>query len=112
MNRKHLLSVILVIFSIFSISWSGEDADLSTKGSPMAIKTIDEVLKEHTKSLMSIPGVVGTGQGLFKGKPCIKVFIIKKTPDLDQKIPKSIEGYRVEIEEIGEIKALPRKQDE
>jgi hypothetical protein len=75
----------------------------------MAEETIKEVLKKYTKDLMSIPGVVGTGQGLCEGKPCIKVFVIKKTPDLDQKIPKTLDGYPVVVEETGEIKALPKK---
>ena len=74
----------------------------------MAARAIEEVLKEHTKTIMSIPGVVGTGQGLCEGKPCIKVFVIKKTPDLDQKIPKTLDGYPVVIEETGEVKALPK----
>ena len=72
-------------------------------------KTIEEVLKEHTEELMSIPGVVGIGQGLCNGKPCIKVLVIEKTPELAQKIPDIIEGYQVVIQETGEIRALPKK---
>ncbi|MCX5637772.1 MAG: hypothetical protein NTX52_08795 [Planctomycetota bacterium] len=74
-------------------------------------KAIEEVLKERARELMSIPGVVGAGQGLCEGKPCIKVFVIKMTPDLDQKIPNTLEGYQVVVEETGEIKALPKNQD-
>ncbi len=44
----------------------------------MATKGIEEVLEENRKAIMSIPGVVGTGQGLCEGKPCIRVFVIKK----------------------------------
>ncbi len=76
---------------------------------PMAAETIKGALKKHTRDLMSMPGVVGTGQGLCEGKPCIKVFVIEKTPDLNQKIPKTLEGYPVVVEETGEIKALPKK---
>jgi len=83
--------------------------DFSGEEKEMTVKTIVEVLKEHTKELMSIPGVVGTGQGLCNGKPCIKVLVIKKTPELAQKIPDNLEGYQVMIEETGEIKALPKK---
>ncbi len=72
---------------------------------------IEEVLKEHTDELMSIPGVVGTAQALFDGKPCIKVFVIKKTPALEQKIPNVLEGHPVVVQETGEIRALPEKQD-
>ncbi len=72
-------------------------------------KTIEEVLKEHTEELMSLPGVVGTAQGLCNDKPCIKVYVIEKTPELAQKIPDIIEGYQVVIQETGEIRALPKK---
>ncbi len=83
--------------------------DFSGEEKEMSVKTIKEVLKEHTEELMSIPGVVGIGQGLCNGKPCIKVLVIEKTPELAQKIPDIIEGYQVVIEETGEIRALPKK---
>jgi len=76
----------------------------------MAARTIEQVLREHTKELMSIPGVVGTAQGLCDDNPCIKVYVIKKTPELDQKIPDIVRGYLVIIEETGEIRALPENQ--
>ena len=72
------LSVSLVIPSIFFVSYTGEKSDIPAKGNQMANNPIVEVLKEHAKTLISIPGVVGTGQGLCEGKPCIKVFVIKK----------------------------------
>ncbi|MEJ2236442.1 MAG: hypothetical protein P8X67_21270 [Syntrophobacterales bacterium] len=73
----------------------------------MPTKTIEEVLKEHTSKLMSIPGVVGTAQSLCEGQPCIKVFVSKKTEKLEQKIPKILEGYPVVIQKTGKFKALP-----
>jgi hypothetical protein len=73
----------------------------------MVSPKIEEVLKQNTNPLMSIPGVIGTGQGLCDGKPCIKVFVIKKTAELDNKIPGEIEGYKVIIEEIGILRAYP-----
>lgn len=59
---------------------------------------------------MSLPGVVGTAQGRCDNKPCIKIYVIKRTPELDEKIPDILEGYPVIIEETGEIKALPENQ--
>ncbi len=85
--------------------------DFSGEEKEMTVKTIVEVLKEHTEELMSIPGVVGIGQGLCNGKPCIKVLVIEKTLDLAQKIPDNLEGYLVMIEETGDIRALPEDQD-
>lgn len=72
----------------------------------MAGKTIDEVLKRHTDRLMSLPGVVGTAIGECDGKPCIKVFVVKKTPELLKKISPTLEGFLVVIEETGEFRAL------
>ncbi|MCX7771380.1 MAG: hypothetical protein N2202_09940 [Proteobacteria bacterium] len=75
-------------------------------GNNLSSKPIEDVLKEHTDKLMSIPGVIGTAQGICDGKPCIKVYLREKTPALEQKIPDNIEGYPVSIEEIGEIRAF------
>ncbi len=69
-------------------------------------KTIESVLKAHTPRLMALPGVVGAGQGLCAGAPCIKVFVAKKTPELVRQIPPAIEGYAVAVEETGEFRAL------
>ena len=72
----------------------------------MPTKSIREVLQKHTKELMAIPGVVGAGEGVCDGKPCIRVFISGKNPQVTQKIPASIEGYVVTVEETGDFKAL------
>ncbi len=104
-----VLFVCLVILLTFLFSSTGETSDMHEKGNQMASKPIAEVLKEHTKSLMTVPGVVGTGQGLCEGKPCIKVFVIEKTPKLEKRIPDILDGYPVAIEETGPIKALPKK---
>jgi hypothetical protein len=101
--------ISLILIAIFALTLAGQNIAACRGKNPMAAETIEGVLKKQTKDLMSIPGVVGTGQGLCEGKPCIKVFIIQKTPDLDHKIPKTLEGYPVVIEETGEIKALPKK---
>jgi len=68
---------------------------------------IEDVIKEHTEELLSIPGVVGVGQGLCDSTPCIKVYVIKSTPELDEKIPSVLDGYRVSTEVTGEIRAHP-----
>ena len=72
----------------------------------MQKKTIQTVLKENTDKLMGLPGVVGTGLGECSGKPCIKVFVAKKTPDLLKQIPSTLEGHLVEVQETGEFRAL------
>lgn len=74
----------------------------------MTRKDINAVLKDHDKELLAIPGVVGVYVGLLPDDktPCLKVMVIKETDDLKRKIPKSIEGYPVLIEESGVIRPL------
>ena len=83
-----------------------QETESGEEGRAMPPKTIEAVLQEHTRTLMAIPGVVGTGQGLCAGEPCIKVFVVKKTPALLKQIPPAIEGYEVAIEETGGFRAL------
>lgn len=75
----------------------------------MPTPTIEQVLKKHTDSLMSLKGVIGTGQGLCDEKPCITVFVIETTPELEKEIPKNLDGYPVMIKATGRIKALEKK---
>ncbi len=70
------------------------------------VKDIESVLREHKRRLVSIPGVVGAAQGQSEGKPCIKIYVSRKTPELMRKIPQNIEGYAVSIKESGEFRGL------
>lgn len=72
----------------------------------MPTKSIEKVLREHSDSLMALPGVLGTAEGRCRGKPCITVMVERKTTDLEKKIPSELEGYQVEIVETGSFRAL------
>jgi hypothetical protein len=110
MIKIYALCASFIIPFLFSISSASEKLDFRSKRNPMPAKAIERVLKEYTKELMSIAGVVGTGQGPCDDKPCIKVFVVKETPEVEQKIPRMLEGYPVVIEETGEIRALPKSK--
>jgi hypothetical protein len=71
----------------------------------MQPKSIAEVLDDHVDQLMSIPGVSGVGIGDCSGRPCIKVFVVEKTPGVTGQIPARLNGYEVAIEETGEFRA-------
>lgn len=70
--------------------------------------TIDSVLQQNTDQLMQIPGVVGVAQGLLNEKPCIIVYVVEKTSEINQKIPRQLSNFPVDIIESGEIRALPK----
>jgi hypothetical protein len=74
---------------------------------PLAGQGINEVLNRHADRLMALPGVVGTGVGECQQRtPCVKVFVVKKTPELLSRVPATLEGFPVVVEETGEIRAL------
>ena len=54
---------------------------------------------------MALPGVVGTAQGLCSDEPCIRVFVVEATEELLKQIPSKIEGYTVDVEATGVIRA-------
>jgi hypothetical protein len=99
--------IALVCIGIITLIVSCNTMHNQQEEKTMPAKPIEEVLAKYTDELMSISGVVGTAQGLFKDKPCITVLVIKKTSELSKKIPKTLEGYPVVVKETGEIRALP-----
>jgi hypothetical protein len=78
----------------------------------MTGKDINVVLKDHDRELLAIPGVVGVYVGLLPDDktPCLKVMVVEETEDLKRRIPKSIEGYPVLIEESGVIRPLEGRE--
>jgi hypothetical protein len=77
----------------------------------MPIRDINEVMKAHTDELMSLPGVVGVYIGALDDSTlCITVMVKEITSELKQKIPKTLEGHPVVIEETGEIRPMKEKR--
>ncbi len=108
--NKRVVILVLVIGGILSSSVRAGDSNTDSgnveKESTVSEKTIEQVQDAHTKEWMSIPGVEGTGIGLCEGKPCIKIFSSKTAEELKGRIPATIEGYPVTIEETGTFRAL------
>ena len=69
--------------------------------------TIQEVKKKHEACFLSMPGVISVGIGLNKDKiPAIIIGLRHAKPDIISGIPAVLEGYPVEVQIIGSIKAL------
>ena len=102
-----ILGLLLFLwFAATMVSCSREQAEIGQEDSSMPNRSLEEVLQEHTDSLMAMSGVVGTAQGLCDGEPCIRVFVIKKSDELMGQIPPMIEGYPVDVQETGEFRKL------
>jgi hypothetical protein len=69
-------------------------------------RSVEQVFDTHRDSLLSIPGVVGAGIAKSEGKPCLVIMVKDKTQYTEGQIPKELDGYRVIMQETGEIKAL------
>lgn len=65
-----------------------------------------KVLDKHRDKLLAITGVVGIAEGVCDGKPCIRVFVDRKSHRISRSIPGTLGGYLVIVEESGEFKAL------
>lgn len=105
--------ILIVLLNIIVITTAGNVAGCSftgssdfEKGQSMSEKTIEQVQQENTDEWMAIPGVEGTAIGLFKGRPCIRIFISSKPKEIREKIPPTVEGYPVIIEETGAFQAF------
>jgi len=57
---------------------------------------------------MALPGVTGTGEGRRGDEPVFVVYVSAATEKDRLRIPGKIEGYDVEIREIGDVTAPPR----
>lgn len=100
---------VIMLLALAGALWAPAN-QVRANNTVMPSKTVSEALREQADRLLAIPGVVGVGQGLCDGQPCIKVYVIKRTPDLMERIPSTIEGFPVEVEETGEFRALPGKE--
>ena len=102
----HLCVMVLTFSLNLALAVSGQQADGNRSDSVVMKDDLSIVLARHTHALMAITGVVGTGEGVHRGKPCVIVFVEKKTSALTRKIPQSLEGYKVVIRPVGKVKAL------
>jgi hypothetical protein len=68
---------------------------------------IETVIERRTPELMSIPGVVGVGQALCDGRPCIRLYLSERTPEVERRIPAELDGYAVDTIVTGRIDAGP-----
>ncbi len=72
---------------------------------------IEAARKRSERKLMGLPNVIGVGIGQDRGEQVLKVFVTHKLPESSLRpediVPRTIEGYRTDVEAIGEIVAHP-----
>ena len=70
---------------------------------------IEAARKKHEEELMQLPNVTGVGIGQKNAKEVIKVFVTRKVHKSSLQardvVPKMLEGYATDVEEIGTVMA-------
>ena len=92
---------------------SGAGCPKSAPPAAKSVRDINEVLRDHDRELMAIPGVVGVYVAQLEDRrktPCLKVMVVKKTRELARAIPSALEGHPVVVEETGAIRPLRDKK--
>ncbi len=104
---KMLLNGLFLTLSILQAGCG--NASKNERGNELLpAQEIKQVMKAHVEELMANPGVVGVAIGaLDDGRPCIRVLVVEDNSEIRSKIPTELEGYRVVIDETGEIRAFP-----
>lgn len=77
---------------------------------------IKQVIAKYEEQLLSLPNVQGVGEGEKKSKKVIKVLVTHKVPVStlrpEEVIPKTLEEYETDVEEIGIVIAQEGDQKE
>jgi len=77
----------------------------------MPNRDINLVMTDHTAELMKIPGVTGVAIGqLDNGTPCILILVEEESKEIEQKVPKAIEGHPVKLLVSGKIVPMGGKE--
>ena len=71
--------------------------------------SIEAVKEKNEERMMRLPNVTGIGIGEKAGKVVIKVLVTHKVPESalrrQEIVPKTLEGYETDVEEIGDVTA-------
>lgn len=67
--------------------------------------SVSATIARHSTELLGVPGVVGLAEGERDGRPVLQILVVRRTPELDARLPKMLDGYPVVVVETGEIRA-------
>lgn len=74
----------------------------------MPQRAIAAVLEEHSPGLIRTPGVAAVAESRdAQGQPCVLILVVRLTPELRARLPRTLEGWPVVVQESGEIRAMP-----
>ena len=79
----------------------------ASDGREMPTQDIKTVMEAHAGELMAIDGVTAVAiSALDDGTPCIKVYVVERNDALLRRIPRTLDGHPVVVEESGVIRPM------
>lgn len=66
-------------------------------------RSIHEVLAEHRDRWMARSEVTGTGVGRCDDRPCIVIYLLRRSAEAEAALPDTVEGYPVKLEVTGRV---------
>ena len=106
MAKAFVAEVCLLWLVVGAVACGEPSAEAVPEERTQVPKSIEQVLQEHTDSLMALPGVVGTALGLCADEPCIRVFVVEATEDLLKHLRRLTPLPPIFIQEYGGSKRL------
>jgi hypothetical protein len=75
------------------------------------VAELARVIATHAEELMALPGVEGMAVGLLDDgrTPCLQILVERRTPELEARLPASLEGHPVVVVESGDIRPLDER---
>lgn len=72
---------------------------------------LNRLIEARAAELMALPGVTGLAVGLLEDgrTPCLLVLIEARTPELEARLPGTLDGHPVVLVEAGEIRPLDER---
>jgi len=94
------LKIVVAALLALLISWSGAVA-----GAEVSL-SIQETKARHAARILALPGVVSAGiGGDAQGREVIVIGLDRAHPETQARLPAELEGYRVQVQVIGAVKA-------
>lgn len=110
-GKRTLLSLSLLVTLAVAIFITMSPEAIAQEGRPAPRRDINAVLADNDDRLLAINGVAGVYVGVLDDgqTPCLRVMLVRDTPELRKALPASIENYPVVLEVTGEIRPLRDK---
>lgn len=114
MRSMHPRTLVAAVLTWIAASCQARAPEQAASSTPAAApdtahasdQSLSLVIARNATKLMGIPGVVGVYEGETGGKPVLRVMVLSRADSTMEKIPKTLEGYDVEVEVSGPVKPM------